>query len=73
MCLLEITHKLEGVQLLQVFSKLEIIVLLELETNFLQRSSIGNDSLTSANSIITKNFDNNSKIIAQPSKVFKNN
>ena len=65
--------QIRGGSVVAGFSKIGNNSVVGIGTNFLQRSSIGNDSLTSANSIITKNFDNNSKIIAQPSKVFKNN
>ncbi|MDB4834353.1 hypothetical protein OAH80_04585 [Acidimicrobiia bacterium] len=63
--------KIRGGATIAGFSKIGKNTIIGLETVITQRSVIGEDCLTTAGSIISKNYPNNSKIISFPPKVQK--
>lgn len=65
--------QIRGGSIISGFSKIGKNSIVGIGSNFLQRSVLGKNSLSSANSIVNKNYEDNTKVISQPSKIFKNN
>ncbi len=64
--------QIRGGSIIGGFSQIGENSIVGIGSKFLQRTKLGKNSLTSANAIISKNYKENSKIVSQPSKVFKN-
>ncbi len=64
--------QIRGGSIIAGFSRIGANTIVGVGSKFLQRSVLGKNSLSSANSIVSKNYEDNTKIISQPSKVFKN-
>ena len=60
--------KIRGGATIAGFSKIGKNSLIGLETVFTQRSEVGDNSFTSAGSIISKKYPENSKILSYPPK-----
>lgn len=65
--------QIRGGSIIAGFSKIGQNTIVGIGSKFLQRSVLGKNSLSSANSIVSKNYEENTKVISQPSKIFKNN
>ena len=63
--------KIRGGATIAGFSKIGKNSLIGLETVFTQRSEVGDNSFTSAGSIISKKYPENSKILSYPPKIQK--